>query len=468
LKIGLRTNATSVSSFGLGNILFQSLTLNPIKAAFEHLIIDFADQQYAYQANFGEYNDKTHAAYYGRQNSPLTARQHSVGCPTLSQALRLAAVRTREEIGGVNFTEWRNARDASWKTTILALDTEAGQVVSMTNLKIPGIRGKCSVTGAVATWLSGDTFSQDMVGQVIVIEGQQLTVLSVNMALTQITLSGSPGDFSGTSFQIITMNFRIRKWMLMQDYSIQIVARTVTPSMYDLTQGTVPTFPAPPNIPTAVRAPQNASFPLTTSATLPITSTPIHVDTSGTGGNVNLTIIAGSLTPNQTYTITKTSCDANPITIHATGTDTINGLSTFEFSGSGQTVTLTNSGASSPGTWTATLTGGGWVDDVIVANAITPDLSKGLVHRVQLLHSTAIVINNPIFSGGCLPAGTVWKLIIVQDATAPSPSPTFGTNYIGVTGIEIGSISSSTNTFEFVITPEGKSLRTLAPDINII
>ena len=67
-------------------MLFQSLRLEPIEAAFEHLVIDFADQAYQYQANTAEYQDKDHAAYYGRAGAPLTARQHSVGCGTLSQA----------------------------------------------------------------------------------------------------------------------------------------------------------------------------------------------------------------------------------------------------------------------------------------------------------------------------------------------------------------------------------------------
>ena len=123
LKLGCRINASATDAFTLGNMLFQSLRLEPVEASFEHLIIDFADQAYQYQANTAEYQDKTHAAYYGRAGAPLTARQHLVGCATLSQALRLAAVRTREEIGGVNAAEWRSRAeriledDASWRST---------------------------------------------------------------------------------------------------------------------------------------------------------------------------------------------------------------------------------------------------------------------------------------------------------------------------------------------------------------
>ncbi len=185
LKLGSRINASAVESFTLGNMLFQSLRLEPVEAAFEHLVIDFADQAYQYQANTAEYVDKSHAAYYGRAGAPLTARQHSVGCGTLSQALRLAAVRTREELGGVTATEWRNARNASFQTTVLALNTEVGQVVSITHGDVPGGAG----------------------------------------------------------------NFRIQSWRLKKDWSIEITAKTVTPSMYDLTTGPKPADVVPAPLP---------------------------------------------------------------------------------------------------------------------------------------------------------------------------------------------------------------------------
>ena len=185
LKLGSRINASAVEAFTLGNMLFQTLRLEPVEASFEHLVVDFADQAYQYQANTAEYTDKDHAAYYGRAGAPLTARQHSVGCGTLSQALRLAAVRTREELGGVTATEWRNARNATFQTTILALNTEVGQVVSITHGDVPG---------GVA-------------------------------------------------------NFRIQSWRLKKDWSIEIAAKTVTPSMYDLTTGPKPADVVPAPLP---------------------------------------------------------------------------------------------------------------------------------------------------------------------------------------------------------------------------
>ena len=109
LKLGCRINASAVDAYTLANSLFQSLRLTPIQAA-SSTWSSFADVAYQYQANTAEYCDKSHAAYYGRAGSPLTTQMHSVGCSTLSQALRIAATRTREEIGGVNPAEWRDAR----------------------------------------------------------------------------------------------------------------------------------------------------------------------------------------------------------------------------------------------------------------------------------------------------------------------------------------------------------------------
>ena len=73
LKLGCRVNAGAADAYTLGNTLFQSLRLAPIQAAFEHLVVSFADVAYQYQANTAEYCDKSHAAYYGRAGSPLTS-----------------------------------------------------------------------------------------------------------------------------------------------------------------------------------------------------------------------------------------------------------------------------------------------------------------------------------------------------------------------------------------------------------
>lgn len=192
LKLGVRDNASAMSAFTYGNMLFQSLELHPINATFERLVIDFADQAYQFQANTCEYQDKDHAYYYGRSGSPLTARMHSPGICTMSQALRIAGTREREETGGINLnntfnsatnidpTEWKHARTCRFRTTILSLETEVGQVISITHPDIP-------------------------------------------------TGSG---------------NFRIKRWTLRKDWSIEIEGQSVTASMYALDVGPKP----PPDV----------------------------------------------------------------------------------------------------------------------------------------------------------------------------------------------------------------------------
>jgi len=52
-----------------------------------------------------------------------------------------------------------------------------------------------------------------------------------------ITTSPAPPSGSGLPFQLITMCFRIQRWSLKKDWSVQIEAQTVTASMYDLDVG---------------------------------------------------------------------------------------------------------------------------------------------------------------------------------------------------------------------------------------
>lgn len=254
LKLGCRINASAVDAYTLGNILFQSLHLEPIDAAFEHLIIDFADQAYQYQANTAEYTDKTHAAYFGRAGAPLTARQHLVGCATISQALRLAATRTREEIGGVNAAEWRNARAATWKTTLLGLGNEVGQVVSITHPDVPGMKGTCSVTSGQCSNLTGDPLDKFIADKELLINGVQCTVTQIfttpdYKTVTGFVVSPAPADSTKATFRFITADFRIQSWRLHKDWSVTITGKTVTASMYDLDVGPKPLDVSPAPLP---------------------------------------------------------------------------------------------------------------------------------------------------------------------------------------------------------------------------
>jgi hypothetical protein len=262
LKLGCRINASAVDAYTLANMLFQSLSLSPIPAAVEHLTISFADVAYQYQANTAEYSDKSHAAYYGRAGNPLSGDMHLVGCSTLSQGCRIAATRVREELGGVTAWEWRNARAGAWQTTLLGLGNEVGQVISMTHPEVPGVRGICNVSGATATWVSGDpwtyagtaTGDPELINKVILIGGSQVTITAVASNGSTITTSPAPPSGSGQAFHVITMNFRLQKWSLKKDWSVQLEGQTVTASMYDLEVGPQPTSIAPSPLP-ALRAP---------------------------------------------------------------------------------------------------------------------------------------------------------------------------------------------------------------------
>src|SRR5579884_4303801 len=217
LKLGCRINASATDTYTIGNMLFQSLRLEPIEAAFEHLTVDFADQAYQYQANTAEYQDKSHAAYFGRAGAPLTARQHLVGCATISQALRLAATRVREEIGGVNPAEWRNARVATWKTTLLGLNNEVGQVVSITHPDVPGMKGTCSVTAGQCGNLTGDPLDKFIVNKEVLIDGVQCTVTQIFTSQDTVTgfvVSPAPADAANATSQFITADCRSQSWKL--------------------------------------------------------------------------------------------------------------------------------------------------------------------------------------------------------------------------------------------------------------
>src|SRR5579884_715503 len=254
LKLGCRINASATDTYTIGNMLFQSLRLEPIEAAFEHLTVDFADQAYQYQANTAEYQDKSHAAYFGRAGAPLTARQHLVGCATISQALRLAATRTREEIGGVNSAEWRNARATTWKTTLLGLSNEVGQVVSMTHPDVPGMKGTCSVTSGQCGNLVGDPLDNFIVNKEVLINGVQCTVTQIfttpdYKTVTGFAVSPAPADSTNATFRFITADFRIQSWRLHKDWSVTITGKTVTASMYDLDVGPKPLDVTPAPLP---------------------------------------------------------------------------------------------------------------------------------------------------------------------------------------------------------------------------
>lgn len=201
LRLGIRFTAVPSISYTVSNMLYQSLRITPAAQHFEDLTIYYADRDLQGQQNTAQYSDKDHAAYYGRAGSPLAAHIRSVGTCTLEQGLRYATIRTREEIGGIlrsdlsdPYVEFDNCNLAVWKSTVLALDTDIGDVVEITHPDIPTYPGP-------PAGLSGPNFNP-------------------------------PGSFPAN-----TWPFRVRKWTLFKDYSVEIEAQSVTDSMYALETG---------------------------------------------------------------------------------------------------------------------------------------------------------------------------------------------------------------------------------------
>jgi hypothetical protein len=162
------------------------LQLTPVRPNFEKLTVQFSDQEYQFQSNTVDYLDQDLAARNNRIQNPLAATFSVSACPTKSQAARIAIARAREEMGGYNQAEQDMARAASWKSTILALDTEAGSVVSITDPDVPGG----------------------------------------------------------------TMAFRVQTMRINKDWSVDLIGKTVTAGMYDATVGPKPADVQSPPVPT--------------------------------------------------------------------------------------------------------------------------------------------------------------------------------------------------------------------------
>ncbi len=187
LKIGIRENSSVVEAFTEGNILFRSLELAPLKPSFNHLTANFADQDFDFVNNSVAVYDIDHAALIGGGAGPLYLKSNVnlCGTSTKSQAARIVSVRLREELGGINAAEWKDARVLNFRTTVLALNTEPGMVCSMTHPDMPGGSGE----------------------------------------------------------------FRVTSWRLNKDFSIDIQGRTTTDSMYDLVAGPKPADVEPSPVP---------------------------------------------------------------------------------------------------------------------------------------------------------------------------------------------------------------------------
>jgi hypothetical protein len=173
LKLGIRENSSVVEAFTEGNILFGSLQLSPLKPAFNHLTANFADGEFNFAANSISVYDEDYAKFIGGATAPLFLKSNMnlSGTSTKSQAARNISTRNREELGGINAAQWKAARQLAFRTTILALNTEPGQVDSMTHADMPAGVGEFRV----GAWKLNKDYSIDIQGQTTVDEMYDLT-----------------------------------------------------------------------------------------------------------------------------------------------------------------------------------------------------------------------------------------------------------------------------------------------------
>jgi len=132
LRIGVRANSSVQEAFNEGNVLWDSLSLAPLKPTFNAVSAQFANAEYSFQGDSVGVDDLDHALLIGKgQPLVIPATINLCGASSKSQAARIAATRLREETGGITPAEWRYAREVEFRTTVLALAVEPGMVCSL-------------------------------------------------------------------------------------------------------------------------------------------------------------------------------------------------------------------------------------------------------------------------------------------------------------------------------------------------
>ena len=152
LWIGLRYNSSVLAgnAFTRAHILYKSLVIAPTVPTFNWLVGNFGDESFGFQLNNVTIYDIDSAATLGSEDSPtyLTQTMNFVGISNISQCARVVTSRLRQELGGLKsgsgphgtdsgVDEQMNARNFQFKTTLLSLNTMIGDVISLTDDRMP-------------------------------------------------------------------------------------------------------------------------------------------------------------------------------------------------------------------------------------------------------------------------------------------------------------------------------------------
>jgi hypothetical protein len=226
-KTYIRENSGSVSSFTEGNIIADSLTLDPITYSFNQLTATFGNLELDGVNDSITLSASDHAALLGTPGEPkyLKGDQKLVGCSGRDEAAVWVATRLKEELGGATTDEWLKARDIGLKTTILALETGPGMVCSIQHPDAP-----------------------------------------IN----------EPDNS--------THEFRVRGWRLNKDFSVDITGKSCTDAIYDMLQGPNPADVGPSPMPAIAQPTATATGPA--SQVTGFRVDPVHYSRDASGGLV--------------------------------------------------------------------------------------------------------------------------------------------------------------------------------------
>jgi len=148
------------NAFTQANTLFKSLQAVPVNPQFNWLVGQFGDEEFMWALNSVTVYDMDAASFLGSADLPqyTQSTQTFVGVSNKSQCARVITTRLREEQGGVGLAEQMNARNLRYRTTLLSLRTQCGDIISLDHPRLPNGR----VKGRVSGWTLNPDFSIDI------------------------------------------------------------------------------------------------------------------------------------------------------------------------------------------------------------------------------------------------------------------------------------------------------------------
>jgi hypothetical protein len=166
LRIGIRVNSSveAGGTFTQANVLRRSVNAEFVEPSFNHLTAQFGDAEFEWQLNNAQWYDIDHAEFLGSPNNPkyLMSNMTLIGASNKSQAQRIVRTRLREELGGLTREQQQNARHMALKTTVMALSVYPGEICSMTHPKLPNEDHR--VEFRVTRWQLNPDWSIDIEG----------------------------------------------------------------------------------------------------------------------------------------------------------------------------------------------------------------------------------------------------------------------------------------------------------------